>query len=77
MEKRTTFVDFLIQLIFIILFVILLVWLFPTKDWLKENYFNNGEYNYERETIINDSKYVDNINNMLEASKSYFGYDVL
>lgn len=76
MEKRTTFVDFLIQLIFIILFVILLVWLFPTKDWLKENYFNNGEYNYERETIINDSKYVDNINNMLEASKSYFGYDV-
>ena len=41
MEKRTTFVDFLIQLIFIILFVILLVWLFPTKDWLKENYFNN------------------------------------
>ena len=39
-NKKMSFVDFLIQLIFIILFVMLLVWLFPTKDWLKENYYS-------------------------------------
>lgn len=76
MEKRSTFVDFLIQLIFVILFVILLVWLFPTKDWLKNNYFNNGSYSYEKETTVEDAKYIDNINNMMDASKSYFGYNV-
>ena len=75
MEKRTTFVDFLIQLIIVIIFVMLLIWLFPTKDWLKENYFSSGE-SYEKETVVSDSKYVENINNMLDASKSYFGYDV-
>lgn len=74
-QKGTTFVDFLIQLIVIILFVILLVWLFPTKDWLKENYFGNT-YIEEKETTIDDEKFVTNINNMLEASKNYFGYNV-
>ena len=42
-NKKMSFVDFLIQLIFIILFVMLLVWLFPTKDWLKENYYDVDE----------------------------------
>lgn len=73
-QKGTTFVDFLIQLIFIIIFVILLVWLFPTKDWLKENYF--GSSYIEKETTVSDEKFVTNINNMLEASKNYFGYYV-
>lgn len=74
-QKGTTIVDFLIQLIFIVIFVVLLVWLFPTKDWLKENYFGNT-YVEEKETIIDDEKFVNNINNMLEASKNYFGYNV-
>ena len=76
-NKKMSFVDFLIQLIFIILFVMLLIWLFPTKDWLKQNYFGNeSDYVTEKETTISDSKFVDNINNMLDASKDYFGYNV-
>ena len=76
-QKRRTFIDFLVQLIFIILFVILLVWLFPTKDWMKQNYFNNGEtYIEEKETTIKDQTFVDNINNIMEGAKSYFGYEV-
>ena len=76
-NKKMSFVDFLIQLIFIILFVMLLVWLFPTKDWLKENYFNTEDnYIIEKDSTISDSKFVDNINNMLDASKDYFGYNV-
>lgn len=73
-QKGTTIVDFIIQLIIIILFVIILVWLFPTKDWLKENYFGNTYI--EKETVIDDEKFISNINNMLEASKNYFGYNV-
>ena len=77
-QKKRTFIDFLVQLIFIILFVILMIWLFPTKDWMKENYFNKDGNSYieEREVIIEDQTFVDNINNMLEGAKSYFGYDV-
>lgn len=76
-NKKMSFVDFLIQLIFIILFVMLLVWLFPTKDWLKQNYFNTeDDYIIEKDSTISDSKFVDNINNMLDASKDYFGYNV-
>ncbi len=76
-QRKRSFIDFLVQLIFIILFVILLIWLFPTKDWMKENYFNgNGGYVEEKESTIEDQTFVDNINNMLEGAKSYFGYDV-
>lgn len=76
-NKKMSFVDFLIQLIFIILFVMLLVWLFPTKDWLKENYYDvDDDYIIEKDSTISDSKFVDNINNMLDASKDYFGYNV-
>lgn len=73
-QKGYTFVDFLIQLIFVVLFVIVLVWLFPTKDYLKNN-FNEIEF-YEKDTDVSDSTFVNNINNVLEASKSYFGYNV-
>ena len=75
-QRKNTVIDFLVQLIFIILFVILLIWLFPTKDWLKQNYFNNGSYIEEKESVITDQTFVDNINNMMEGAKSYFGYDV-
>ena len=74
-QKGFTFVDFLIQLIFVVLFVIVLVWLFPTKDYLKNN-LNNETIFYEKDTDVSDSTFVNNINNMMEASKSYFGYNV-
>lgn len=73
-QKGYTFVDFLIQLIFVVLFVIILVWLFPTKDYLKNNF--NETLFYEKDSDVSDSTFVNNINNMMEASKSYFGYNV-
>lgn len=73
-QKGYTFVDFLIQLIFVVSFVIVLVWLFPTKDYLKSN-FNESNF-YEKDADVSDSIFVNNINNVFEASKSYFGYNM-
>lgn len=66
--NRVSFKDVLLQLLFIILFVFVLLWLFPTKGYLDkklESQYGKLEPLYAR--IFND-----NILTMKDAAKSYF-----
>ena len=44
-ERRNTFnfKDIVLQLLLIILFVFIMIWLFPTKNYLKENFVGKDE----------------------------------
>ncbi len=76
-ERKFLFKDILIQVLFIVLFVLLLLWLFPTKN-SNSNKANNKKVACEGTTCSQNSKIVvdrifnENIISMKDAAKSYY-----
>jgi len=62
-ERRNSFTlrDIILQILLIVLFVLIMVWLFPTKNYLKE-----------QNVVENDKLYTDYITSMTEAAKDYY-----
>jgi hypothetical protein len=60
-RERFSLQDVILQIMFIILFVFLLLWLFPTKNFVQKQV-----------QIIDDSAFNQNIITMKEAAKEYF-----
>ena len=62
-ERKTKFSlrDIILQLLLMVLFIFIMVWLFPTKNYLKD-----------QNVVENDAIYVDYMNSMSEAAKDYF-----
>ena len=80
-ERKDSFSikDIIVQVLCILLFIFLLIWLFPTKNFIKGN-SNNNTYNNngEKEVIVNESEQVIdtifnyNVQTMKEAAISYY-----
>lgn len=64
------FKNILLKLLFIVVIIILIIWLFPTKNYVKN--LIDQKLNTSKEVVFNN-----NINNMKDAAKSYFTLDRL
>lgn len=81
-EERNDFRlrDILIQLFFVALFIFLMIWLFPTKSYLEDNYVDNDEMvNIDIDGALKESLQVlygrvfaDNVDSMRVAATNYF-----
>lgn len=62
-ERRNSFTlrDIILQILLIVLLVLIMVWLFPTKNYLKQ-----------QNVVENDKLYTDYITSMTEAAKDYY-----
>ena len=62
-ERREHFSirDVILQILLVVLFVFIMIWLFPTKNYLKDN-----------NQVDNNELYVNYITSMTEAAKDYF-----
>ena len=78
-ERKDTFSvkDIIVQVLCILLFIFLLLWLFPTKSFIKKNY--NGTYsssdstvNVEESEQVVDAIFNFNVQTMKEAAISYY-----
>src|SRR5574344_2079390 len=64
-NSRYTFKDVILQILFVVLFVFILMWLFPTKGFVTSYVDNKVQPLYDR--FFNE-----NINTMKDAAKSYY-----
>lgn len=74
-EKNFSWRDLILQLLIILLFILVMIWLFPTKSYLEENFVTNENI---EETIkeqlepLYGKLFVQNLESMRDASKDYF-----
>lgn len=61
--------DFAIQILFVVLFVFILIWLFPSKSFIKENVGQNQVANKE---MVHDALFNENVMMMKDAATSYY-----
>ena len=76
-ERRNTFnfKDIILQLLFVVLFVLIMIWLFPTKSYLKDNFVGKEELNSEiseQLQALYGRLFADNIESMKDAAQGYF-----
>ena len=76
-ERRNTFEfrDIILQLLLVILFVFIMIWLFPTKNYLKENFVGKEELSSEIAMQLESlygRLFTDNIESMRDAAQGYF-----
>lgn len=70
-ERRFSLRNTLLQILLIIIFIFILVWLFPTKDYMKDNFVTKTELQESLESIYGRN-FADNIESMRSAAKDYF-----
>ncbi len=76
-ERRNTFSirDIILQLLMVVLFTLIMIWLFPTKSYLKDNFVGKDELQSEisqQLQSIYGRLFADNIESMRDAAKGYF-----
>lgn len=74
-NKKLTLRDIIIQLALVILFVLILIWLFPTKGYLDKNYATNEEVKNqinEQLSALYGKLFADNMDSMKVAAQTYF-----
>ena len=76
-ERRNTFSikDIVLQLMMVVLFVLIMIWLFPTKSYLKDNFVGKEELKSEiseQLQAIYGRLFADNIESMRDAAQGYF-----
>ena len=82
-ERRDTFSvrDIILQILFVILFVLILLWLFPTKGYVKKLINNKGEQNVKVEasqsdidklSVLYNQIFANNIKAMKDAAVGYY-----
>lgn len=70
-KKKLSLRDIIVQLALVILFVLILVWLFPTKGYVDKNYVSGEEFNNHLEALYG-RLFADNVDSMKVAAQSYF-----
>lgn len=72
-NPRKSIKDVILQLLFIVVFVFILVWLFPTKGYLEKNktQTSNVSMDINLDPLYNQI-YTQNLNTMKDAAKSYY-----
>lgn len=74
-NKKLSLRDIIIQLALVILFVLILIWLFPTKGYLDKNYATNEDVSNqisEQLSALYGRLFADNLDSMKVAAQSYF-----
>lgn len=74
-KEKFSFKSFFLTVLLVLLFVFLMLWLFPTK-----NYINNklqSSYDLERLSVLYDDTFTDNLSKMKDAGIAYFTTDRL
>lgn len=74
-NKKLSLRDIIIQLALVILFVLILIWLFPTKGYLDKNYTTNEDVTNqinEQLSALYGRLFADNVDSMKVAAQSYF-----
>ena len=75
-ERRgLSFWDILVQLLLVVVFVVIMIWLFPTKGFLANTYATKDDVNTAIDTkleAIYGRMYADNIETMKDAATGYF-----
>lgn len=78
-ERRESFSvrDLILQVLFVLLFIFILIWLFPTKNYMKNYIDKNGstnESNYEldRLSVLYNQIFADNVEKMKDSAVGYF-----
>ncbi len=76
-ERRHTFSfkDIILQLLLVILFIFIMIWLFPTKNYLKENFVGREELSEEISSQLEalyGRLFTDNVESMKSAAQGYF-----
>ena len=76
-ERRNSFSvrDIVLQLLMVILFTLIMIWLFPTKSYLKDNFVGKEELQSEiseQLQSIYGRLFADNIESMRDAAEGYF-----
>ncbi|MBE6149819.1 MAG: hypothetical protein E7170_03760 [Firmicutes bacterium] len=72
-EERNSFSlrTLILQFLAVVLFVFILIWLFPTKSYMEENYVSNDEVIDKLQSIYGRN-FADNVESMRDAAKGYF-----
>lgn len=72
-EERRNFGlrDVIIQILFVVLFIFILIWLFPTKGYLKNNTVTKDELKDSLQVLYGQA-FANNIDSMREAATGYF-----
>ena len=76
-ERRNdfSFKDVILQLMLVVLFVFVMIWLFPTKNYLKENFVGKEELTSEIAMQLQPlygRLFTDNVESMRDAAQGYF-----
>jgi hypothetical protein len=80
-ERRESFSirDLILQVLFVILFVFILIWIFPTKDYMKKYIGENKSnttvetgYDLEQLAVLYNQIFANNIATMKEAAVGYY-----
>ena len=74
-RNKLNFKDIILQLLFVVLFVLIMIWLFPTKSYLKDNFVGKeeltSEVNEQLEALYG-RLFADNLESMKDAAQGYF-----
>lgn len=72
-EERNSFSirSLILQILLVLLFVFIMIWLFPTKSYMDNQYVTKDELIQQLESIYG-RVYADNVESMRDAAKGYF-----
>ena len=88
-ERRESFSvrDLILQVLFIVLFVFILIWLFPTKDYMKKYIKDNNkgnstqiiqsDFDVDQLAVLYNQIFANNVVAMKEAAVGYYTTDRL
>lgn len=73
-KNSFTFRDIILQLILVVLFIFVLIWLFPTKGYIDQNYASSEEVSQISQQLqaLYGRVFADNIESMRDAAEGYF-----
>lgn len=76
-EERKTFglKDIIVQILFVLLFVFVMIWLFPTKGYLDNNYVTKEELDSQIKDslqVLYGQAFANNMDSMRQAATGYF-----
>ena len=73
MEERNSFSirNLILQILLIVLFVFIMIWLFPTKSYMDDKYVTKDQLIEQLQSIYGRN-FADNVESMRDAAKGYF-----
>lgn len=73
MEERNSFSirNLILQILLVVLFVFIMIWLFPTKSYMDDKYVTKDQLIQQLQSIYGRN-FADNVESMRDAAKGYF-----